>query len=220
MTRRGRTATRVALGLTLAALVAVTVSQCQADGSPPPEPWLDGSVHGRWLSVFNGMGTNVGDDASLSLSPMVSEDPGTTHAGLVVSTASYANVRYQARMRTVKQLRTPKPNPWEVPWLVWAYTDPEHFYFITLKPNGWELGKRDPAYPGGQRFLARGKVEYPVGEWSDVKVEQRDAALSVSVGGKRLVTFTDAERPYNQGKVGAYTEDATVKFEGLKASSG
>ncbi|MFC8511936.1 calcium-binding protein [Streptomyces sp. NPDC057257] len=220
MTRRGRIATRLALGLTLAALVAITVSQCQGDGAPPPKPWLDGTTHGRWLSVFNGMGTNVGDDSSLSLSPMAAEDPGTTHAGLVVSTASYTNVRYEARMRTVKQLRTPKPNPWEVPWLVWAYTDPEHFYYITLKPNGWELGKRDPAYPGGQRFLATGKVRYPVGKWSDVQVEQRDAALSVSVGGKRLVTFTDTERPYSQGKVGAYTEDATVEFEGLKASSG
>ena len=33
-----------------------------------------------------------------------------------------------------------------------------------------------------------------------------------------LVTFTDAERPYLQGRVGAYTEDATVKFEDLKVS--
>ncbi|MDH6519748.1 hypothetical protein M2163_003267 [Streptomyces sp. SAI-135] len=76
---------------------------------------------------------------------MAAEDPGTTHAGLVVSTASYTDVRYETRMRTLRQLRSPKQNPWEVPWLVWAYTDPEHFYYVTLKPNGWELGKRDPA---------------------------------------------------------------------------
>ncbi|MGW2232810.1 calcium-binding protein [Streptomyces sp. NPDC001759] len=222
MTRRGRSVTRLALALGLAAVVAITVSRCQGDGSPPPRPWVDGTTHGRWLSVFNGMGRNVGDDSSLSLSPMTAEDPGTTHAGLVVTTASYTDVTYEARMRTVKQLRSPRPNPWEVPWLVWAYTDPEHFYYITLKPNGWELGKRDPAYPGGQRFLATGRTPYPVGRWYDVTVEQRAAVLSVSVsvGGKPLVTFTDTERPYNRGRVGAYTEDATVKFQGLKASSG
>jgi hypothetical protein len=168
--------------------------------------------------VFNGHGTNTGDGDSLTLSPMPAEDPGTTHAGLVVSTESYDDLSFEARMRTVEQLRSPKPNPWEVPWLVWAYTDPEHFYYITLKPNGWELGKRDPAYPGGQRFLATGHEEYPVGDWSTVRVEQKGAVLTVEVDGKGLVTFTDAERPYLQGRVGAYTEDATVKFEGLEAS--
>ncbi|GHI08442.1 calcium-binding protein [Streptomyces cellostaticus] len=217
--RRGRLLTALALALTLTALLAVTLSQCQGGGSPPPRPWIDGTTHGRWLSVFNGHGTNLGDDDSLSLSPRAAEDPGTTHAGLVVSTASYTDVRYDARMRTVQQLRDPDPNPWEVPWLVWAYTDPEHFYYITLKPNGWELGKRDPAYPGGQRFLATGKTRYPVGDWYEVRAEQRGAVLAVSVGGKPLVTFTDTERPYSRGRVGAYTEDATVKFEGLKAGS-
>lgn len=216
--RRGRTA--LALALVLAAVLAITLSQCQADDSPPPAPWVDGTTHGRWVSVFNGHGTNLGDDNSLSLSPKVAEDPGTTHAGLVVSTASYGNVRYEARMRTVKQLRDPDPNPWEVPWLVWAYTDPEHFYYITLKPNGWELGKRDPGYPGGQRFLATGRTEYPVGEWYEVRVRQDAAVLAITVGGKPLVTFTDTERPYLQGRVGAYTEDASVTFEHLKASAG
>ncbi|XUL87492.1 calcium-binding protein [Streptomyces galilaeus] len=218
--RGGRVVSAVALAVALAALMAVTLTRCRADDSPPPAPWTDGSTHGRWVSVFNGHGTNLGDDDSLSLSPRAAEDPGTTHAGLVVSTASYGDVRYEARMRTVRQLRDPDPNPWEVPWLVWAYTDPEHFYYITLKPNGWELGKRDPGYPGGQRFLATGRTKYPVGAWYRVRVQQDAAVLAVAVDGKSLVTFTDSERPYLQGRVGAYTEDASVKFEDLKASSG
>jgi hypothetical protein len=215
--RRGRALAAAALVLALGAVPAVTLSRCQADDAPPPAPWTDGSTHGRWLSVFNGHGTNVGDDDSLSLSPKPAEDPGTTHAGLVVSTASYGNVRFEARMRTVRQLRDPDPNPWEVPWLVWAYTDPEHFYYVTLKPNGWELGKRDPAYPGGQRFLATGRRTYPVGDWYGVRVEQSGARLVVEVGGSPLVAFDDAERPYPEGRVGAYSEDAAVRFEGLRA---
>lgn len=58
-----------------------------------------------------------------------------------------------------------------------------------------------------------------MGKWYEVRVEQRGAELKVAVGGKELVKFTDAERPYPQGRVGAYTEDATVEFEGLKARS-
>ncbi|MFF4352395.1 family 16 glycoside hydrolase [Streptomyces sp. NPDC001530] len=216
--RRGRVLALLALAAALTAVLTIMLSQCQGDEAPPTEPWADGSTHGRWFSVFNGHGTNTGDDNALSLSPKAAEDPGTTHAGLIVSTASYGDLRYEARMRTVRQLRDPNPNPWEVPWLVWAYTDPEHFYYITLKPNGWELGKRDPAYPGGQRFLATGREKYPVGKWYEVVVEQRGAVLKVSVGGHPLVTFTDTERPYPQGKVGAYTEDATVKFQDLKVS--
>ncbi|PAZ15461.1 calcium-binding protein [Streptomyces sp. SA15] len=219
--RRSGVLAAVGLTLALAVVLAVTLSQCGAeqDDPTPPVPWADGSTHGRWTSVFNGHGTNTGDDDSLFLSPKAAQDPGSTHAGLIVSTQSYGDVRLRARMRTVEQLRTPHPNPWEVPWLVWAYTDPEHFYYITLKPNGWELGKRDPAYPGGQRFLATGHEEYPVDEWYEVRVEQRGAELRVAVGGQDLVKFTDAERPYLQGQVGAYTEDATVEFEGLEASS-
>ncbi|WP_223189721.1 family 16 glycoside hydrolase [Streptomyces sp. TRM68416] len=217
--RRRRLLTTAALALALTTVLTVTLNQCgaQDDHSPPATAaWRDGSTHGRWYSVFNGHGLNTGDDDTLTLSPKPAEDPGTTHAGLVVSTASYGDVRFEARMRTVEQLREPAPNPWEVPWLVWAYTDPEHFYYVTLKPNGWELGKRDPAYPGGQRFLATGHETYEVGNWHSVRVAQRGAELTVEVDGKQLVKFTDTEYPYLQGRVGAYTEDATVEFEGLK----
>lgn len=51
-------------------------------------------------------------------------------------------------------------------------------------------------------------------------VVQRGAVLSVSVDGQPVVTFTDAELPYLRGRVGAYSEDATVEFEGLEAASG
>ncbi|MFF0202937.1 calcium-binding protein [Streptomyces sp. NPDC005017] len=216
--RGGRLLAGLAAGLALAALLAVTVSRCGGkDPEPPPAPWADSSTHGRWLSVFNGHGTNTGDDDSLSLSPRIARTSATTHAGLVVSTTTYTDVTFEARMRTVRQLRVPEPNPWEVPWLVWGYSDPEHFYYVTLKPNGWELGKRDPAYSGGQRFLATGHRKYPVGDWHRVRVEQRGPVLQVEVGGRTLVTFTDTERPYLLGSVGAYTEDATVRFEGLVA---
>ncbi|KPI07226.1 hypothetical protein OK074_3924 [Actinobacteria bacterium OK074] len=217
---RRRNTVTLAAALALATLLALTLAHCMSNSAPPPVPWQDGSTHGRWQSVFNGLGRNVGGDHFLTLSPEAAEDPGTTHAGLVVSTAAYTDVRYEARMRTVRQLRVPDPNPWEVPWLVWAYTDPEHFYYVTLKPNGWELGKRDPAYPGGQRFLATGRQTYPVGAWYDVQVAQQGAELTVSVADRPLVTFTDAERPYLQGAVGAYSEDATVEFSGLTAKSG
>ncbi|MGC0404101.1 hypothetical protein RKD27_006745 [Streptomyces sp. SAI-126] len=51
-------------------------------------------------------------------------------------------------------------------------------------------------------------------------VVQRGAVLSVAVDGQPVVTFTDTELPYTRGRVGAYSEDATVEFEALEAVSG
>ncbi|MFF7212114.1 calcium-binding protein [Streptomyces sp. NPDC008238] len=203
-------------GLVLALLmvVGVAVYACQGRGSAGPG-WTDGTVHGPWLSVYDGYGDNRGDATSLLLTPGLADRPDVTHAGLVVSTAEYGDLVYAARTRTLRQLRTPRPNPWEVPWLVWAYRDPEHFYYVALKPNGWELGKRDPAYPGGQRFLATGPTPFPTGHGYRIEVEQRGPALTITVDGRFLTSFTDAERPYTRGAVGAYTEDARVEFRDM-----
>ncbi|MFE5869133.1 family 16 glycoside hydrolase [Streptomyces roseifaciens] len=208
------------LGLALLAAVvvagaALAASSLWSGDGEPERPWAEGSVHGPWRSVFDGHGENAGRHDGLFLAPLPARVPDETHAGLIVSTTRFGDVDYAARMRTVTQLRTPEPNPWEVPWLLWAYTDPEHFYYVTLKPNGWELGKRDPAYEGGQRFLATGQGSFPVGEWSSVRVAQRGARMEVSVGDRGLVSYEDRERPYREGSVGVYTEDAKVEFRDL-----
>lgn len=177
--------------------------------------WKDGSVHGPWKSVFDGHGRNGARDGVLSLRPQAPARPSATHAGLIVSVAAFTELDFELEARTVKALREPEGNPWEVAWIVWAYTDPEHFYYLALKPNGWELGKRDPAYPGGQRFLATGDEPYPLGSWYAVRISQRGATLRVAVGGDDLTEFTDHERPYPSGAVGVYSEDAVAEFRAI-----
>lgn len=220
MTRVPRRYVRALLAVAAVVGLALGAYGLWGSGGGRPElPWAEGSVHGPWRSVFDGHGENIGRHDGLLLSPEPAKEPGETHAGLIVSTQQYGDVDYRATVRTIAQLRTPKPNPWEVPWLVWAYTDPEHFYYVTLKPNGWELGKRDPAYPGGQRFLATGPERFPVGRATEVQIVQRGPLMGVSVGPNRsgLITYRDQERPYLHGSVGVYTEDARVVFSSLSA---
>ncbi|MBB4892933.1 hypothetical protein FHS39_001944 [Streptomyces olivoverticillatus] len=219
MTRVRRLLALAVLAAAVLAGIAYAVSTIWEDSGEPERPWAEGSVHGPWRSVFDGHGENIGRPDGLALSPKPSKEAGETHAGLIVSTQQYTDVNLRAKMRTLAQLRTPKPNPWEVPWLVWGYSDPEHFYYITLKPNGWELGKRDPAYPGGQRFLMTGGDRFPVGKTSDVRVGQRGARMEVSVDGRGLVAYEDRERPYLRGNVGVYTEDARVVFSAITADA-
>ncbi len=178
--------------------------------------WKDGTVHGPWLSVFDGHGRNGIRDGVIGMRPMPPTQPAETHAGLIISVAHYSDLSFTLETRTIEALREPQGNPWEVSWVVWAYTDPEHFYYLTLKPNGWELGKRDPAYQGGQRFLATGRRAFPLGGWYSVSVEQRGATLKVGAEGEELTTFTDQERPYLSGAVGMYSEDAAVEFRNIE----
>ncbi|HZT64168.1 MAG TPA: DUF1080 domain-containing protein [Acidimicrobiales bacterium] len=187
--------------------------------------WLDGSVHGNWTSVYNGYGQNgIALDGTnvLSLSPAVSTTASTTHAGLVTSVPSFGDMDLKVQVRTVAQLRQPAPNPWEVGWVQWHYTDDNHFYYLILKPNGWELGKEylDSSGAQNQQFLATGSSPtYPVGQWNKVEIKQVSNAITVWANGTQLATYTDTQNPYLKGVIGLYSEDSTVHFDNVQVSS-
>jgi hypothetical protein len=185
--------------------------------------WVDGSTHGQWYSDYNGYGS-VGVDLDgsqvLTESPKVSTSPSETHAALVTSVPSFGDLDLTVRVRTVSQLRLPTPNPWEVGWVLWHYTDDTHFYYIALKPNGWELGKEDPAYPGAQRYLMTGSSPaYAVGTWHTVRVRQVSSSMTVWADGVQIATFTDTERPYSTGTIGLYDEDSLTHFDDVKVTA-
>ncbi|MGY1691001.1 family 16 glycoside hydrolase [Geodermatophilus sp. SYSU D01105] len=186
---------------------------------PTGTRWVDGTQVGAWRSVYDGYGTTrvePGESPVLSQHPAPATSAEATHGALAVTVAEYGDVDFTVRQRTVSQLRSPEPNPWEVPWALWAYTDDQHFYYLVLKPNGWELGKEDPAYPGAQRFLATGdSPTFPVGTWHTVRIRQTGATIEAWGDGRLLTRFTDRERPYRGGHLGLYTEDAHVEHAGL-----
>ncbi|MEZ0164758.1 family 16 glycoside hydrolase [Kineococcus sp. LSe6-4] len=213
----------------LAAVAALGTVAARWWCSDPPRRWVDGSVHGDWIAVFDGQGQTVSDGSTTTLDPKAATEPGETHAGLVVSTAVYGDVDLSARVRTVAQSRTGSPpNPWEVGWLVWHLREADlrpgvrtgavtstRFYYFAVKPNGWELGKVDPAEPGGQRFLATGPRPADAGRAHDVRVRQLGATIDVWVDTAPVVTFTDDD-PQLRGAVGLYSEDARVEFSRVR----
>jgi len=203
-------------------LTADTLTTESLSTDAPTRCLADGALEGEWMVRFNGFGCAAmafdARGAHVTLSPRAAVGDTTTHAQLLLGPTAGTQLAYRVDVMTTRQLRTgAQPNPWEVAWVVWHYTDDEHFYYFIPKPNGWELGKRDPAYPGGQRFLATGSApRYPVGRWNEVRVTQRDSTMTVHVDGVALVTFTDAERAYTAGRVGLYSEDATVVARGAR----
>lgn len=155
----------------------------------------------------------------LILEPKAAARSEDTHAALVVSRGSFLNVLFGGEVMTITQLRTGSPaNEWETAWVVFAYTDNDHFYYLALKTNGWELGKRDPAYVEGQRFLATGPEHASTpGQVAHFEIVQDGGTITVRIDGEPVTTFTDEERPYLSGKIGFYTEDAKVSLTVLRA---
>jgi hypothetical protein len=153
------------------------------------------------------------------LSPKAAEDSDATHAAMLITSEIYhGHISFGGRVPTVKHIRIgSQPNPWECAWLVWNYTDDEHFYYIAIKPTGWELGKRDPAYPGGQRFLASGEGEFPIGVWHSFMITQENDRIAIRLNDVDVASYTDTERPYLQGKLGLYSEDAEVLLDDITA---
>ena len=183
---------------------------------------IDGTVFGPWTVVFAGFGcVKVETDG---VNNWLHEQPktpvgGSSHAALTVGPSFSGALTYDVRLLTVQRLSA-RPKAWHVAWVFWNYTDNTHFYYFIPKPNGWELGKEDPAYPGNQRFLATGtSPTYPIGQWYAVHVTQdANNTITVSVNSQQIVTFTDRERPYISGKIGLYTENAHSHFDDVVVS--
>lgn len=208
---------RPSLVVVAAAAIAVALSGCQPAQAQRPDPSR------QWHTAYNGYGhiweRTHGRKLFFTIKPARATSPASTHAALVLSSRRWRNLTAMIRVHTNYQLRHPHPNPWEVGWFLWHYTDDHHFYYILLKPNGWELGKEDPRYPGGQRFLVTAtSPRFPPAHWYDISVRQRGAVIDVDVDGHRLVRFVDRQRPYLSGMVGLYVEDASATFQPVSIS--
>jgi hypothetical protein len=194
-------------------------------GMAPGVPFAEGERRGQWIATYNGYGlTQVERDAEkgavLSQAPQATSQEDVTHAAATTTARQFGNVDITVEQKTVEQTRTPEPNGWEVPWLLWNYTDDDHFYSLVLKPTGWELGKEDPAYPGAQRYLATGAwPAFNVGSWHTLRIRQVDNKITAWGDGQLLATVTDRERTYRKGHVGLYTEDAHVHHANIVVRS-
>jgi len=193
---------------------------------PAGKCYPDGSTIGVWQFVYNGYGCNgfVAANANTMLfeQPATSTSPAETHGSLVIGPYISGDFTLQVSVATTAQLRVNSaPNAWEVAWVLWHYTDDSHFYYFVPKPNGWELGKEDPAYPGAQRFLASGtSPSFPIGPWHRTRVVQSGQTIQVFVNDLLITTFTDRERTYSSGRVGLYNEDAEVYFDNVSVVTG
>ena len=187
------------------------------DAIPIAEPWVDATAFGAWYSLHDGFGRTqvepAGNGRVLTLRTRVPATAAETFSSLVRTRRAFHDVDFSVTLRTTAQLRKQHPNPWEVGWVLWRYTDNRHFYSFIVKPNGWELAKQDGAYDGSQRFLAFSyQRSYPVGRAYRIRVRHVGRTVTVWVDGTRIVRYIDRERPYSSGSIALYAEDSAVRY--------
>ena len=215
----------------LVIIATLTLGSCAVTATANPLPisenwrsypigtaFLDGATFGPWVSRFNGLGKiSIVNDPhmgrAIQLAPMAATSASVTHAALVTTAQSYSDFDASVQMLTVGQLRTPEPNGWEDAWLLWHFTDNQHFYYFILNPTGWELGKEDATVSVGRRFLITGASPVlHIGTSNTIGIIQRGSTISITIDGKPIIQYTDYENPYLTGELGFYCEDATARF--------
>ncbi len=190
--------------------------------SGPDAVWAEGSTNGQFNVVFNGFGTVGLTSQRLRLSPAAATQPNETHAALVRATTESAAVDLRVDVATVAQLRQGSPaNVWEVGWVIWNYADNDHFWYLAVKPNGWEIGRRDPSGAGGQVFVATGSTpSTPVGQSRRVRIRHDGSnRLRVWLDGQLVSDIRRANPLFPTAAIGFYSEDATVDFDNLTVAA-
>ena len=129
-------------------------------------------------------------------------------------------------MNTVKQLRQySTPNSWEVGWLFFRYSDTFHYYWLAVKPNGIELGKKDcntctnPV--DGQKFLVtKSTPKLTMNTWNKVTVDMVGNHIKIYWNGNLVIDYIDTAMSSKlaSGSIAMYSEDAYVLYNNMDVS--
>lgn len=180
----------------------------------------------KWNVEYTGHGhagikSEKGYGSFYRMFPASSTSSTETHAALVTTSDKFADFRLTADVRTDTQLRqNSEPNKWEVAWIFFRYTDTFHYYWFSLKPNGFELGKKDcnscKDPTDGQIILYTGPLPtVKIREWSQWTIEMIEDHIKISIDGNKIIDLRDSAMSsrLSNGRIGMYTEDAKVSFD-------
>lgn len=201
-------------------LLAAPIAQARVVSSYQTGTW--GSA--QFTELWNGYGYTNWTNGLLTMSPEVATSPSETHSSFVLSTTRLTQPYHvHAHMTTTAQLRTgSSPNPWEVGWIAFGYTNGK-FKYLILKPDGHGIELGESLGNNGQNFLWTspfGQSSFPINQARDIDLIARNNVLTVNVNGATVLTYKISSKDMLglAGKVGFYTEDATVQVSNISVT--
>jgi hypothetical protein len=194
----------------LASLLAAVAASAAVAGAPRALQPADWKTWWGKTSVRNGV---------YSLESTAPRLPAETHSALMTSPAGTGDQAISFGVTTLAQLRTGSdPNPWEVAWALFRFRDLANYYWFIVKPNGWELGKKQGS--DSQIFLATGaRPQLVVGRRTQVQIRAEGPRIRVWVDGGLVVDYLDRSPLPAGGSLGLYEEDSRVRFDSVSLTA-
>jgi hypothetical protein len=157
-------------------------------------------------------------NGTYSLQSAAPSSPAETHSALMTTPGGRGDQAISVTATTLAQLRTGSaPNPWEVAWVLFRFRDLTSYYWFILKPNGWELGKKQGS--DAQIFLASGaRPQLALGQRVQVQIRAEGPRIRVSVDGRPVTDYVDAAPLPAGGSLGLYEEDSRVRFDAVSVT--
>ncbi len=186
------------------------------------------SPNGKWKNVYSGYGATYveagGNKYSFYLKPKAVTSASQTLAALVKAPFTFCNYVVEFDMNTINQLRQGSPpKTWEAGWFIFRYTDTFHYYWVLIRSDGFELGKKDcntcsdPV--DGQKYLVtKSSPTLKLNTWQHWKISAIGNHFKVWVDNKLIVDFVDKgmSSQLAGGNIAMYSEDAHVKYDNFK----
>ena len=164
----------------------------------------DGKKFADWELVYGNVSVaSNGGNKTLNLS----SKPGQDSASLMLGKTLDKDFTYSGTINSLTQLS-------ETEWIVWNYTDSNHFYYLAPRENGWVLAKRN-GNPNNPEILATGTDAFPANSPKNFKIERKGNTFEVTVNGKKLASVTD-NSPINQGRIGLYTYNSAINIDNIE----
>ena len=170
-----------------------------------------------WKTEYDGYGQVVyqPEPQMISMAPQAARNPASTHASLVLSKFDIDSDNFDllVEYKNVAALREENPNPWEVFWLFFNYVPAvegqKTTNYVLAKPNGFELGRASQSVD--QVFVKTSEeVKASFNEWHTTRVQMQDGVGKFYFNEKYVFDAASSALYTAKGKIGLYTEDASV----------
>ncbi|MDO8428836.1 MAG: DUF1080 domain-containing protein [Candidatus Diapherotrites archaeon] len=185
--------------------------------TPPSNVFSDDFSQGlnNWHIEFTGYGNIWIDQEILNMKPQIALSPAENHAPLMTSNSSWSNFILDFDQKTIQQLRqNSPPDPWEVAWIMFRYTDLENYYYFIFKTNGVQLAKKQGSL--NEIFLQTpNNPRVQIGQWNHIKVQAQGNHIQVWADNQLVIDYTDSD-PLSAGKIGLYNEESWTQFDNIR----
>ena len=144
----------------------------------------------------------------------------------VKSTQQWGNARFTFDVTTEKQTVTSGVQPWMCAWILLRHLDKWRHYYVAVKLNGIEFGKKDA--PVGlepqsevekyQKILWTGGPTTTIGQKRNLIIETNGDTFKITVDGTTVMTMTDVSS-FKSGSLSPYSEGAQSRYGPIKVEN-